>query len=133
MMNKHAVRYLRQVRKYLPCGGKEKKIILDQVQNNLNQFVGLDPTADYGSIVRRFGQPQQIAATYVDEMDTAALLNQLRIRRRILGTISFAVAVAIVIWLVTAGLVYMEGAKHVTGIIESSIVDFGDTAITEGQ
>ncbi len=131
MVSKNVERYLRQVRILLPCRRTARKLILDQVRSNLNQFVEDDPSADYESIVRRFGSPRQIAATYIDEMDTDELLSDLRIKHRIVGMVSFAVAMGLVICLVTAGLVYLEGVDNVNGAIETYIYEYNVTTYLE--
>ncbi len=102
-------RYLRQVRSWLPCGGKPKRDIIDRIRANVADYALECPKPDYDAIVARFGTPQQIAATYVDEMETAELLDHLRIRRIIVRIISVTAAIFVAIWL---GVVTMAATSH---------------------
>lgn len=131
MYNRNVRRYLRSVWKLLPCKLKIKRIVICQVRDNLLQFMGDAPLADYETIVDRFGTPMQIASTYLDEMDTAELVKSLRIKRRVFGVVGIGVVLGLVICLITAGLVYVKGVKAVTGTIETSIVEIAHTIYVE--
>lgn len=102
-----------------------------QIRDNLLQFMADAPLADYETIVDHFGTPMQIASAYLDEMDTAELMKSLRIKRRIFGMISISVVLGLVICSITAGFVYVKGAKAVTGTIETSIEEIDYTIYTE--
>lgn len=133
MSNKHVKRYLRQVRICLPCGRRIRNRILNQVYNNLRLYVGEDASVDYDVIVERFGEPQQIASAYIEEMDTPDLLNHLQIRQKIVQSIVVAALVCVMIWLLTAGMVYMKGVSAVTGTIETYIEEVDDMAYGEEE
>ena len=102
MKNKVYKKYCRAVCSFLPCGGKKKKGILTQLRLDVSTFLEEKPNADMTDIQDRFGTPQSVASAYVEAMDTAQLLNDLRIRRRIITA-----AIAIVIFVLTtwAGVV----------------------------
>ena len=131
MDHRNVRRYLRSVWKLLPGKIKEKRTVICQVRDNLMQFMEEEPFADYETIVARFGTPKQIASAYLDEMDTAELMKSLRVKRRILGAGTLGVALGLLICLITAALVYVEGVKDVTGTIETSIEEFDHTIYTE--
>ena len=76
--NRTARRYLREAKSWLPCSGKQKRDILARIENVVNDYVDQNPDADYSEIMNRFGTPRQIAAAYVDDMDTEELLGQHR-------------------------------------------------------
>ncbi len=121
-------RYLRQVRSWLPCGGKPKRDIIDRIRANVAGYALECPKPDYDAIVARFGTPQQIAATYVDEMETAELLDHLRIRRRIVQIIGATALIVVLLWLgvVTLAFLYNVNAENgyfVEEIVEGSTLD----------
>ena len=101
--NVHLLRYLWEVREELPGNGRQKKQILSRVEPSVRDFVTENPHADYAAITQRFGTPQQIAASYIEEMSTPELTQQLRIKKRIVYIIGATALVLVLIW---AGFVY---------------------------
>ena len=97
-------RYCREVKKWLPDNGLKKRRILRGIRNQVEQFQKDHPDADYAAITARFGEPQHIAASALDEMDCTAVLKSLNIRNRIVKAVAAAVAVAAFAW--CAFLVY---------------------------
>lgn len=76
-----------------------------------------NPEASYEDLTERFGVPQQIAATYVEEMGTNELLRDLRIRRRIVRAVTAAALSVVILW---AGLViasYVDHRRDVNGYL----------------
>lgn len=88
-----ARKYCRRVRSWLP-GGKMRRAIMQQIKETVGEFVAQNPDADYEALQAQFGQPKEIAVSYVDNMSTTEILSGLRIRRRI---IAIVLAVAIII------------------------------------
>ena len=117
MHNAQSQRYLREVRSWLPCSRKLKREILEEINNTITQYLSENPGAAYTDFTARFGTPQQIAASYVSEMEIGELLRDLRIKRRIIGIVAATVAVLIFLW---AGLVvasYVDHTKDVNGYL----------------
>lgn len=88
-------RYCREIRGWLPCTRKAKRKIMDKIENVISESEG---ELTYGQLVERFGTPQQIASAYVDEMGTIELLNDLRIKRKIVRAVAVSCAIALVMW-----------------------------------
>lgn len=103
-------RYLREVKSWLPCGGNLKRTILDKIRGTVMDYLTENPQGDYAALVARFGTPQQIAAAYVDELETPELLNSLRIRRQIVKIVSVTALVVIILW---AGVVATSFAYNI--------------------
>lgn len=135
MVNCDAKRYLREVNSWLPCRRRLKKQIIDKIKQNMAVFMTENPDCGYDAIVSRFGTPQQISSAYVDEQETSELLNDLRIKRKIVSVVVSAVAVLIAVWSVAMGMVYIEGHNSVNGTVnvvgievihEETYPDMGD-------
>ena len=62
------------------------------------------------ALEQRFGMPQQVAAAWVDEMDTSELLAELHIHRRIVMVVALVLAAALVIF--TGVLVWQQYMIH---------------------
>ena len=102
-----ARRYYRKVRSWLP-GGKMRRYVMTQIRETVQEFVQEPPDADVAAIQAQLGTPQEIAAAYVENMETAAVLKGLRIRRRVLFAVCATMLAILISWTV---LVTVETAR----------------------
>ena len=105
-----AWRYLWKVRGWLPCSGKLKREIMARIKTVLNDYLNDHPNADFAELSHRFGTPQQIAASYIEEMNVQDLLKRLRIRKKI---ICIVIATALTLVLLWAGVVITALIRHI--------------------
>lgn len=119
--NAGARRYLREIRSWLPCAGKLRRGSLERIGNILDEFLEEEPGADYGRIVERFGKPQQIAAAYVDEMETGELLNNLRVRRKVVRIILTTATLMITLWMGMIVTEIIDNHNQMNGYFEVEI------------
>lgn len=124
-------RYLREVKGWLPCGGKMKKELLGKIGGTVSGYLEENPEGDYAALVCRFGTPQQIASAYVDEIETPELLHSLRIRRRIVKIVSGTALVVVILWVgvVAASFAYNvinDNGYYVDEITEGTIVPLNE-------
>ena len=96
--NVHLLRYLWEVREELPGNRRQKKQILSRVESSVRDFVIENPHVDYATITQRFGTPQQIAASYIEEMSTPELTQQLRIRKTIVRIVRWRLFCCGLVW-----------------------------------
>lgn len=92
-------RYLHQVRRALRGTGKQKKQVLEQVQASVSEYMEETPDCSYSDLVQRFGVPQQIAESYITEMDPKELLFDLRIRQRTFSAVCAGIILCLTMWL----------------------------------
>lgn len=90
-------RYVRAVSGFLPCSGKRKKPWLADLRAQAESYVA--EGGDAAALEQRFGTPQQMAFTYVDEMPTADLLAELHIRRRLVAVTAITLAAALAVYI----------------------------------
>lgn len=102
-----ARRYYRKVRSWL-LGGKMRRYVMTQIRETVQEFVQEHPDADVAAIQAQLGTPQEIAAAYVENMETAAVLKGLRIRRRVLFAVCATMLAILISWTV---LVTVETAR----------------------
>ena len=121
--NKYARKYCRQVKKWLPGTEKYKRQLLDSISSAVGCFVEEQPNADYIALENHFGPPQQIASDYVTEMDTGELLRNLRIKRRIVTTVTACVAAFILMWGAVGILALLDAHNAAYGFVE---VEYND-------
>lgn len=101
-------RYVRAVSGFLPCSGKRKKPWLADLRAQAESYVA--EGGDAAALEQRFGTPQQMAFSYVDEMPTADLLAELHIRRRLVAVTTITLAAALAI--LAAALVWQQYTLH---------------------
>ena len=124
-------RYVRAVSTFLPCSGKRKKPWLADLRAQAESYVA--EGGDAAALEQRFGTPQQMAFSYVDEMPTADLLAELHIRRRLVTvtaiTLAAALAVYIAVLVWQAYLVY----DRFNGWTETYIVEYENIVTGEEE
>lgn len=124
-------RYVRAVSTFLPCSGKRKKPWLADLRAQAESYVaeGGDATA----LEQRFGTPQQMAFSYVDEMSTADLLAELHIRRRLVAVTAIVLAAALAVYI--AVLVWQAYLIHdsLNGWTETYIVEYENIVTGEEE
>lgn len=121
--DKQLRKYYHGVKKWLPGSGNQKKRVVDQIRNAVSLFMAEHPEADYTAIECHFGTPQEIAASYVVEMESKELLSDLQIRKKIVGVIAvFAMAIA-VLW---AGFLSYAMSDHISNLSGYVVVNMED-------
>lgn len=96
MYNSAVKRYLREVRKSLPCGRKERKRVLDGIRQSIENEPADGPET-YEDLVSRYGSPDEIASSYFSEKSTGELIRELRIGNRVLAILLSAVVIALLL------------------------------------
>lgn len=107
-----ARRYYRKVRSWLP-GGKMRRYVMTQIRETVQEFVQEHPDADVAAIQAQLGTPQEIAAAYVENMETAAVLKGLRIRRRVLFAVCATMLAILISWTVLVTIVTVRDRNSI--------------------
>lgn len=105
---KELKQYYRQIKRWLPCGGSLKKQLMANITATVEAYLAENPEADFPALQAHFGTPQQIAAAFVDEMDTAELLSKLKIRRHILQIVLVCASIALFLWILSIIFAWIE-------------------------
>ena len=92
MKNREAAlrRYCRRVRANLPCGWKQKRKIMEEFKACVDAYVKESPEWDLPQLEAELGSAQQIAGTYVDNLETKELLRSLLVRKRLVALAAVA-------------------------------------------
>lgn len=112
---KELKQYYRQIQSWLPCGGRLKRRMMVNITANIEGYLAEHPQTDFAALQSHFGTPQEIAATYVDDMDTAELLSAIHNRRKILLSVVYGVTAIVAIWAVVMLVVLIVGLLNETG------------------
>ena len=72
-MTKELKHYYQEVRSHLFCPRREKKRLLAQAHQMVMELQESDPDLGYSDVVDFLGEPQELAATFMEGMDPAAV------------------------------------------------------------
>ena len=112
LSNPHARKYLRRVRSTIPYSRKVKMQIMENIQQSIGLYLEENPNADYKALLARFGEPEEIAAAYIETLEPAELLKKLRVRKRILTAVAAVLIIIVLLW--TATIAYAIWKNHST-------------------
>ena len=123
--NKQVKDYLKQIRSHLPCSRKERKQIMAGISNEVNLYLEQEPDSGTEELWARFGAPEAIAASCVEEMGISEIMKRLQQRKRILGGVLGAIALVFLCWSLWLCSEVIDYSYYVDGyyIIETSKVE----------
>ncbi len=93
MTDKDLKRYYKEIDKALLCKKDEKKIFLDELKVSVKQYVEENNIDNISDVKKHFGLPQEIAYSFLGDIDITALKKQLSIKKAVV--ISLIVVVVI--------------------------------------
>ena len=131
--NAQVRQYLREIRSCIPCHGKAKYEILRKIKGMIKDAVVDEPELSYEMLVERFGTPQQIAASYVDELDTPELLKKLRLRNMIFAVVCATAAIILAIWVGVVTTATLSHYNSMNGYFEEVITITEDNPDNGGK
>lgn len=122
--HKAARQYLREVKRGLSCSGKQRRMVLGQIEESVDAFLSEKPEADYKAIAGRFGTPEQVVTSALDAMDVQELSHRLKIRKRIVAIVGAAALAVVLLWagVVSFALIKNQNdanGQHKVEVIES--------------
>lgn len=124
-LNRYSMRYLREVRRRLPCSGKLNHRVIQELETSLVTFQAENPNSDYNTLIARFGTPSQIAATYIEDMNTTELLKNIRLKRTIVKIVALTAIILILIWCLSTVWALYENRINRNGYFVDEIIAEG--------
>lgn len=107
MKNKIAREYIKEVKRNLPYFMARKKQFLKDFRENLNAFSEEKPDAAREDYVERFGIPEEIAISFLPEVESIADLKKLKRKKLVVRLmIGFFAVVLVVLVALTASYVW---------------------------
>lgn len=117
-MMKHsgaAKQYLREIKRTLPCPGRMKRRIYQEICATTDAYIDGHPGATYENLVSRFGAPQEIALTYVNESDSEELIHNLQIRRKIVRIVAISAVAVTILWVGMMAMAFLDAKNQSHG------------------
>lgn len=95
---KELKKYYRDISKNLPVGRNQKQQISLAIVQSVEDYLATHPLADFPAVLEHFGSPQEIAASYIENMTTPEILKKFRFRKTILTILCATAATALLLW-----------------------------------
>ena len=129
MNDRQLRRYLRQIRSMLPCGGKRRRELMDNVRSGATRYLEEHPDATAEQVMAYFGAPEAIAASYVESAGTAEILRAVRIRRKITAMVAVVLLVILLSWAAVVTWAVLDAYRDVRGDILVTTTEIERTVI----
>ncbi len=129
MNDRQLRRYLRQIRSMLPCGGKRRRELMDNVRSGATRYLEEHPDATAEQVMAYFGAPEAIAASYVESAGTAEILRAVRIRRKITAMVAVVLLVILLSWAAVVTWAVIDAYRDVRGDILVTTTEIERTVI----
>lgn len=101
------------------------------MRGSIRDYVSEGAAVRYEQLVNRFGEPGQIAATYVNEMETGELLEGFRVKRQVIGTVLVTAMVVVGLWVGYLVYCYVDFRDSVNGYMVVDVIE-NDATNTNG-
>ncbi len=119
-------KYYSRVSKTVFCSRKQKKEFIQQLKENVEEYVADTPDATIEDIKNSFGTPETIAESFMVNTDSAKIKKQIQIKKMIF--IALIVALGIYALFVVLSLIDVHTEAH--GYFEEGFLTVGN--IIEG-
>ena len=123
-----AKRYLREVRRNLPCSFQTKRELLLRIRDSLTDFAEERPHACYEDITEQFGEPTDVADAYFADLPAAQLRKALQTARFIRRVLIVVCVLAVLLLVITFGIMiyenYVDSADIVVDAIYQDRINF---------
>ena len=102
------------------------------MRNSIQGYASDGENISYNQIKTRFGDPMQIAATYVSEMESEELLNAVHAKRVTLHIALIAAVFAVALWAVFVTASYVSFEKDMNGYTTVEVIEVTRRTIDQG-
>ncbi len=123
--NQYARSYLHQLRKLLLVSHRAKKVLISGISAELEQYVEVNPQADWDQLVDKFGTPEETAQALLDNVDLPKVVVHRRWKRLALCVVG-ALILALIIYLV-ARVIQMQQETEAVVVETITIYDVRET------
>lgn len=114
--------YLKEIKLLIPLNSKEKKQFLDM----LKEQIYASNIIMYNELIQHFGTPNEVAASYIENLDTNTIIKKLKIRnylKVIALIIVFCILLTSLFRMYRLNQLYEEAKMNINGHYSEEIVE----------
>lgn len=112
-------KYLKQIKKLLVCNGSRRKEFMDSFDDNLEEYLTVNPDADISKIQTEMGTPQEIANAFLENESAASIKKRMSIVR----CIKIGVIIALFLLAITLVFELADAYRADRGYTEETITE----------
>ena len=120
MIDKDIKNYLNDISTYLVCTKKQKKIILEDIETSIRDYIETTNINDMSEIYNHFGSPEDIAKTYLTNFVNPADIKKVVSKKKVL---IIAIVIALVIFATGVITIVIENNKEHGYIVEGPAIE----------
>lgn len=105
-LQKEVEHYLKKISKHIPKNYPNKNKLLGIIRQNINEFLSEYPESTMDNIIKEFGTPTELAASFIEEMSESDLAKTLQKKQKILVIAGIACFLCIIISIFILKYVY---------------------------
>lgn len=125
-MNKDVKKYIKYVKKIIPIHSKDKKEFISLLTYRINEFSNELDICTYQDIVNEFGTPNEVAGSYIENLDSDEIIKKLN-RKKLFKYISSIILVLIILlWgfkMYRLNQLYEEAKSETHGYVTEEIIE----------
>lgn len=110
-LKKEIKRYIFDVKSYLICDWQTRHRFLKDLQNDINAFADEKEDVNIEGIRDRFGEPEKIARSFLEDADLKKIKRRMNFTRIIFIGVTIALSIWLGVWLFTLIHPYVEEPK----------------------
>lgn len=119
VIEKEIEKYLIEVKSNLVCGGRLRRNIIKEIRSSVFDYADIKGIKDITEIYNHYGTPEDMARTYLSQVDPNKIRNAVNIRKVII----IGVVLALLIFAIYMTLMLIDGHKAVKGVIEEEVIE----------
>ena len=117
-------RYLKEVRRLLPMRGKYQRQIMTPLTESVKSYAVEHEPIRYAELLKRFGTPEEVASSCVENEDAEALVHSLQKYRHVRAIVIAAViCIVLIVSSVSAYVAYKIKLYSGGNIVETIVID----------
>lgn len=125
-MNKDAKKYIKYVKKLIPIHSKDKNEFITLLTHRIDEFSNELSICTYQDIVNEFGTPNEVAGSYIENLDSNEIIKKLN-KKKLFKCLSSTILVLIILlWgfkMYRLDRLYEEAKSESHGYITEEIIE----------
>lgn len=130
--NRAARQYMKEVKAMVPGCCRQRRLILNQIKNQVNDYLSENEHAGMDDLYSRFGSSEQIASSFVGHMEEQELIAGLKGSTLLKKAVIVVAAVIVLLWIGVVSLTYVDHRKDINGFYIEEIEVVEDISSQKG-
>jgi len=122
MLDKNIKKYLKHIRTLLPMYSRQEKRFLNDLKTSIEKHISENPDTSLEDITAKFGTPNDVVYDYIESVDFEYIMKRLSTRKTIKRVAAIILILAIVLFFIFAGSIYLSYLDSKNTVITHELV-----------